>query len=139
MLSLFSASPSLTVGVAPVTAPRAAASMAASSLPFTKYHGLGNDFVLLDCRDMAEPPLTPTQRAHVLKTDIAPCMIRHDPGLYAVHLDRMLTAAECLALQGFAPETVETPQVTPLQMRMLCGNAMHCGVLARVLECLLAE
>ena len=86
-----------------------------------------------------KPPLTPTQRAHVLKTDIAPCMIRHDPGLYAVHLDRMLTAAECLALQGFAPETVETPQVTPLQMRMLCGNAMHCGVLARVLECLLAE
>ena len=85
------------------------------------------------------PARSPTQRAHVLKTDIAPCMIRHDPGLYAVHLDRMLTAAECLALQGFAPETVETPQVTPLQMRMLCGNAMHCGVLARVLECLLAE
>ena len=65
MLSLFTASPSLNVGVAPVTAPRAATSMAtpAVKLPFTKYHGLGNDFVLLDCRDMPEPPLTPAQAA----------------------------------------------------------------------------
>jgi len=35
----------------------------AVKLPFTKYHGLGNDFVLLDCRDMPEPPLTPAQAA----------------------------------------------------------------------------
>ena len=36
------------------------------------------------------------------------------------------------------PTKVRRPQVTPLQMRQLCGNAMHCGVLTRVLEKLLA-
>ena len=85
-------------------------------------------------------PLTSKQRAHVLKADIAPCMIKHDPGLYAVHLDRMLTADECLLLQGHTdPSKVTKPQVTDLQMRQLCGNAMHMGVLACVLECLLDE
>ena len=38
----------------------------------------------------------------------------------------------------FDPNAVRKPQVTPLQMRQLCGNAMHCGVLAKVLEKLLA-
>ena len=62
----------------------------------------------------------------------------HDPGPYANHLGRHLTADECLTLQGFDPTKVRRPQVTPLQMRQLCGNAMHCGVLTRVLEKLLA-
>ena len=52
---------------------------------------------------------------------------------------RYLTADECLRLQGFEPSKVRRPQVTPLQMRQLCGNAMHCGVLAKVLEKLLLE
>ena len=72
------------------------------------------------------------------RADVAPCLIKHDPGHYAVHLRRFLTADECLTLQGFDPAKVRRPQVTPLQMRQLCGNAMHCGVLQRVLEKLLS-
>ena len=82
-------------------------------------------------------PLQPHEVKHVLRADVAPCLIRHDPGPYANHLQRHLTADECLKLQGFDPALVRKPQVTPLQMRQLCGNAMHCGVLARVLEKLL--
>ena len=82
-------------------------------------------------------PLQPHEVKQVLRADVAPCLIRHDPGPYANHLQRYLTADECLKLQGFDPALVRKPQVTPLQMRQLCGNAMHCGVLARVLEKLL--
>ena len=32
---------------------------AAATLPFSKYHGLGNDFVLVDGRASAEPPISP--------------------------------------------------------------------------------
>ena len=67
-------------------------------------------------------------------TEISPCVIKHDPGPYANHLQRFLTGDECLKLQGFAPAKIRKPQVTPLQLRSLCGNAMHCGVLAKVLE-----
>ena len=81
--------------------------------------------------------LSPAERAQVVRADVAPCLIKHDPGHYAVHLQRFLTADECLTLQGFDPTRVRLPQVTALQMRQLCGNAMHCGVLAKVLEKLL--
>ncbi len=33
--------------------------MSAAGLPFAKYHGLGNDFVLVDGRASAEPPISP--------------------------------------------------------------------------------
>ena len=83
--------------------------------------------------------LNEKQRAQVVRSHIAACLIRHDPGPYAVHLDRMLTANECLVLQGFDTSKVRKPQVTPLQMRQLCGNAMHCGVLTRLLQSLLSN
>ncbi len=35
----------------------------AAQLAFTKYHGLGNDFILIDNRDLPEPKLTPAQAA----------------------------------------------------------------------------
>ena len=34
---------------------------AGSSVRFAKYHGLGNDFALIDCREAGEPVLTPEQ------------------------------------------------------------------------------
>jgi len=32
-----------------------------SEIPFSKYHGLGNDFLLVDSRDQQEPPISPAQ------------------------------------------------------------------------------
>lgn len=53
----------LTPGLRP--APRRSAGAAhmsgSTALPFTKYHGLGNDFVLVDCRELSEPPITPDE------------------------------------------------------------------------------
>ena len=44
-----------------------AVSMAAGSAPlkFSKYHGLGNDFALVDCREAGVPAVTPEQAAQM--------------------------------------------------------------------------
>lgn len=56
----------LAPGMRPEPRGSQAARMAGGSvLLFTKYHGLGNDFVLVDCRGMTEPPITPTEAAAV--------------------------------------------------------------------------
>ena len=103
---------------------------------------LGIDSLLASCGffelyDPGPGVSSPMTSSFISRADVAPCLIKHDPGHYAVHLRRFLSADECLTLQGFDPAKVRRPQVTPLQMRQLCGNAMHCGVLRRVLEKLL--
>ena len=37
----------------------------AATVGFSKYHGLGNDFILLDNRDRTNPSLSPEQSAHL--------------------------------------------------------------------------
>ena len=37
----------------------------ATKVSFAKYHGLGNDFVMIDCREQGEPVLTPEQAARM--------------------------------------------------------------------------
>jgi len=81
--------------------------------------------------------LSPLELKHVLKADVCAALIKHDPGHYANHLGRMLTSSESLKIMGFDPSKVRVPSITSTQMRSLCGNAMHCGVLARVLASLM--
>ena len=43
--------------------PRAGPISMSSSVAFSKYHGLGNDFVLVDCREAGTPALSPEEAA----------------------------------------------------------------------------
>lgn len=44
---------------------RTSCSMTVPQVPFRKYQGLGNDFILVDNRQAEEPVLTPEQSAHL--------------------------------------------------------------------------
>ena len=67
ILSLFPAAASAWVSPRPSSslssALRMAAKQAGDTVPFAKYEGLGNDFVLIDQRAEADPVLTPEQSA----------------------------------------------------------------------------
>ena len=77
------------------------------------------------------------ERGHVLKSDVCATIVAHDPGPYSNGHGRMLSPKEVMRLQGFDPAALRIPQLTPTQMVGLLGNAMHCGVLTRVLGKLL--
>ena len=61
MLSLLTTA--LALSVPRVSMPPRMSGGAGTQVAFSKFQGRGNDFVLVDCRDMSEPPITPEQAA----------------------------------------------------------------------------
>ena len=80
-------------------------------------------------------PLTDKQRAAIARTEIASCVVSHDPSPAALHLGRYLNANEILRLQGYEPSGVRVPPtMTSLQFSGLVGNAMNGAVLRALLK-----
>ena len=76
------------------------------------------------------------QKRYIVKADIAPTLLAHNPSQVINHLNRTLTPKEMLLLQGFRP-TLQFPQMGYLQINLLMGNSMNVAVLKRIIERLL--
>ena len=81
----------------------------AAKLPFTKYHGLGNDFVLLDCRDAPEPPLTPAQAASMCDRNFG---VGADGVIFVLPAEKGDVQMRIYNSDGSEPE--------------MCGNGIRC-------------
>lgn len=95
---------------------------AVDKLSFSKYHGLGNDFVLVDCREQPEPCLTPDQAAAMCDRNFG---VGADGVIFVLPPDRS-EAESCMRIynsDGSEPE--------------MCGNGIRC--MARFLDDLGAE
>jgi diaminopimelate epimerase len=87
---------------------------------FSKYEGLGNDFILIDDRDRAEPSLTPEESAHLCDRN------------FGVGGDGVI-----FALRPPTPDAATTPDAAPYDFAMrihnsdgsepeMCGNGIRC-------------
>ena len=84
---------------------------------------------------MAE--LTDKQRASIARTEIASCLVSHDPSPFCPALKRHLTTTELLKLQGYGGLDIKVPDsMTALQCASLIGNAFNGAVLRRLFESL---
>lgn len=72
-----------------------------------------------------------------VRADVAPCLVAHSPGHFAVHLNRLLNTNEMLRLQGFDPQIVRCNGVTARQMQKLVGNSMCVDVLKALFTAML--
>lgn len=87
-----------------------------------------------------KPSAVPRDKLHrVVKSDVAPCLVAHAPGLYVNHLQRMLTRREMLQLQGFRPSVRFPAYLSLQQCNKLVGNSMNVAVLKALFAKLLAN
>jgi diaminopimelate epimerase len=87
---------------------------ASSAVEFTKYHGLGNDFILVDNRDNSEPIMSPEQAAKMCDRNFG---VGGDGVIFAMSSDEGDYAMRIYYSDGTEPE--------------MCGNGIRC--LARFL------
>ena len=79
--------------------------------------------------------LTDKQKAAIARTEIASCVVAHDPSPAALHLGRYLNPNEILKLQGHDPDKIRVPPtMSSLQFSSLVGNAMNGAVLKALLR-----
>jgi len=91
---------------------RATAPHMSAAIPFSKYHGLGNDFVLVDCQSMSEPPMTPDQAAKMCDRNFG---VGADGVIFVLPPDDMPDARYRMRIynsDGSEPE--------------MCGNGIRC-------------
>ena len=84
----------------------------ADAVTFSKYHGLGNDFVLVDCQSMSEPPMTPEQAAKMCDRNFG---VGADGVIFVLPPDDMPDARYRMRIynsDGSEPE--------------MCGNGIRC-------------
>ena len=79
--------------------------------------------------------LSNKQRASIARTEIASCLVSHDPSPFCPALKRHLTTKELLRLQAYGDVEVRVPDsMTALQVASLVGNAFNGAVLRRIFE-----
>lgn len=94
--------------------------------------------LLLRPYKMSSPTEETTTRARAqLRSEVAPCMISHEPGHYALHLGRLLNVNEQLRLQGFDDRDIDVGDISARQVQRLLGNCMNVSVLKHLFAALL--
>ena len=79
--------------------------------------------------------LNEKQRASIARTEIASCMMSHDPGYFIPGLKRHTTTEENFRLQGYDPSKIKVPcGLTTCQMSAKIGNQCNGAILRELLS-----